>query len=144
MNPVEYALSMLGKPYRWGGTSPFMGFDCSGFCQEVLRAYGVLNPYVDHSASALKDEISKNGISMGIQKGAIAFFGVDGKITHAGFCINEYQMIEFGGGDSTTVSAEIAHKQGAFGRLRPVKLRKDFVTAITPKYPDWAWKELNG
>ncbi len=39
------AMSMIGKPYRWGGTSPHSGFDCSGLAQYAWRkAAGVKLP----------------------------------------------------------------------------------------------------
>jgi cell wall-associated NlpC family hydrolase len=41
---VEYAISQLGTPYRWGGDSQGVGFDCSGLAQAAYRAAGVVLP----------------------------------------------------------------------------------------------------
>lgn len=37
---ITYALSLLGKPYVWGGTSS-KGFDCSGFTNHVFTTFGI-------------------------------------------------------------------------------------------------------
>ncbi len=38
---VAVAQGLLGRPYRFGGSSPDTGFDCSGFVQYVLRQVGI-------------------------------------------------------------------------------------------------------
>jgi cell wall-associated NlpC family hydrolase len=41
LNVANYAASFIGRvPYRYGGTSPSTGFDCSGMTQYVYRHYG--------------------------------------------------------------------------------------------------------
>ena len=42
---VAFALRQLGAPYRYAGTSPTTGFDCSGFVQYVYRHFGVAVPH---------------------------------------------------------------------------------------------------
>ena len=34
---TEYAVSLTGTPYKYGGTSPDTGFDCSGFVGHVFK-----------------------------------------------------------------------------------------------------------
>ncbi len=41
---VSYALSQLGTPYRWGGETPGVGFDCSGLTQAAYAAAGIPIP----------------------------------------------------------------------------------------------------
>jgi len=41
---VRRALAYVGTPYRWGGTSPRTGFDCSGYVQYVFASVGVRLP----------------------------------------------------------------------------------------------------
>jgi len=38
------ALSLVGRPYVWGGASPAVGFDCSGLVQYVLSEVGIAAP----------------------------------------------------------------------------------------------------
>jgi cell wall-associated NlpC family hydrolase len=42
---VAYARHFLGVPYRWGGTTPGTGFDCSGLVRFVYRRFGVRLPH---------------------------------------------------------------------------------------------------
>ena len=42
---VSYARHFLGVPYRYGGSSPRTGFDCSGFVRYVYGHFGVALPH---------------------------------------------------------------------------------------------------
>jgi cell wall-associated NlpC family hydrolase len=38
---IYFANNFLGIPYKWAGTSPTSGFDCSGFTQYIYRKVGI-------------------------------------------------------------------------------------------------------
>ncbi|MBU0515657.1 MAG: C40 family peptidase [Proteobacteria bacterium] len=41
---VAYARSYIGLPYRYGGSDPHQGFDCSGLIQHAYARFGVRIP----------------------------------------------------------------------------------------------------
>jgi cell wall-associated NlpC family hydrolase len=129
-----YALSFLGVPYKWGGSNPIEGIDCSGFVQEILKSAG-MDPPGDQTAQALYNHFESNSEWNKYALGSLAFYGESTtKITHVAFCLDQYRCIEAGGGGSTTLSKEDAAKQNAFVRIRPIKARKDLVAILKPRY----------
>ncbi len=38
---VQYALTLEGRPYRYGGREPRTGFDCSGLVNHVMNKFGI-------------------------------------------------------------------------------------------------------
>lgn len=90
---VHEALSHLGIPYRFGGTSPETGLDCSGLVLNVFRnAVGLDLPRTARQMAGLGDKISRSDL----QPGDLVFFNTmrrtfshvgiylgDGKLVHA-------------------------------------------------------------
>jgi cell wall-associated NlpC family hydrolase len=129
---IQYALSFLGLPYRWGGDDPIHGFDCSGLVQEILASVG-MDPPGDQTAHGLFQYfLTRNAGSAG--SGALAFYGKADAITHIAMLINDTTIIEAGGGGSKTQNMQDAANQNAFVRLRPLKHRKDLVAVLLPNY----------
>lgn len=130
----QYALSFLGTPYKFGGGNRLAGLDCSEFVQELLRSVG-MDPPGDQTAQALFDHFSVNGEWNRHSMGALAFFGKSAKqITHVAMLLDQYRIIEAGGGDGTTTSFEAAKERGAMVRIRHLSFRKDLVAVIRPRY----------
>ena len=42
---VSYARHFIGIPYRYGGSTPGSGFDCSGLVRFVYRHFGIALPH---------------------------------------------------------------------------------------------------
>ena len=130
---IEYAMCFVGTPYKWGGSNPVEGVDCSGLLQEVLASIG-MDPSGDQTAQGLFNYFSQGCLHIK-GAGAIVFYGASmSQITHVALMINEFQIIEAGGGGSKTLTREDAGKQNAFVRIRPFGHRKDFVAALMPTY----------
>lgn len=133
----QYAISLVGTPYRWGGDDPLAGFDCSGLVIELLQSKGLLPHGYDNTAQGLYNHFTKEGMSLGSFPGlgSLVFYGKSTeKITHIGFMLDNYRMLEAGGGRSTTTTVEDAIRHNAFVRIRPINFRADLVAIVSPKY----------
>lgn len=131
---VQYALSFVGVPYRWGGSTPMSGLDCSGLVQLILKAAGE-DPPDDQTAQALYIHFMKNGLIVPIGAGSLAFYGKDTRsVSHVAFCIDQYRVIEASGGNSRTRKIQDAIDHEAFVKVSLVDKRKDFLCTIKPQY----------
>ena len=132
---IQYAMSFVGLPYKWGGDDTIEGMDCSGFVQELLASVG-FDPPGDQTADALYryfkvPDRSHKGSPI---KGALAFYGSSTRITHVAMCIDSYRVIEAAGGGSRTLTTSDAARDNAYVRVRPYDYRKDLVAVYFPKY----------
>ena len=83
---AKVALRAVGVPYRWGGSSPTGGFDCSGL---VYWAYGRLGLSVPHSSYALYG-LGRNVPRSRLKPGDVLFFSGLG---HVGLYIGRGRMV---------------------------------------------------
>lgn len=130
----DYALSFVGTPYSWGGSNPMGGFDCSGFVQELLASVG-MDPPGDQSAQALYDYFEKNSTWNTRALGSLAFFGQSStSVTHVAMMLDQYRIIEAGGGGSKVLSIDDAKAHNSYIRVRLLNYRKDLVAVMKPSY----------
>jgi NlpC/P60 family len=82
---VDYALSLLGIPYRNGGTTPREGFDCSGYVGHVYRRVaGIELPRTAHDMSRVGRAVGRHEL----ERGDLVFFNTLGaKFSHVGIYI---------------------------------------------------------
>lgn len=132
---IDYCMAHVGLPYRWGGDDPILGYDCSGFAQEFLYAFGAHpSPGVDLTANALHKMLKANGATAEILVGSLAFYGRSlDAITHVAVVISPSLIFEFGGGGSRTIDLNAATAQNAYGRIRPLRRRADLLAVLFPR-----------
>ena len=70
----------IGTPYRYGGTSPRTGFDCSGFVQYVYRIQGVDLPRTSRQMAGVGLAIEPSVRSLAV--GDLMLFAQGGTISH--------------------------------------------------------------
>jgi cell wall-associated NlpC family hydrolase len=80
------AVREVGVPYRWGGSSPTGGFDCSGLVYWTYRRLGIELP---HSSYALYDE-GRRVARARMKPGDLLFFSGLG---HVGIYIGRGRMV---------------------------------------------------
>lgn len=83
---VRHALTQLGVPYRWGGTTPGVGLDCSGLTQWAYHEAGLDIPRL-----AQEQDIGKAVSQATLRPGDLAVW--DG---HVAMIVGENTMIEAG------------------------------------------------
>lgn len=62
---VSIAARYLGTPYKYGGTSPQTGFDCSGFVQYVYAQAGISLPRTSQTQQQIGTRVSMNALLPG-------------------------------------------------------------------------------
>lgn len=85
---VEFAKSLIGTPYVYGGTTP-SGFDCSGFVQYVYNHFGVSLPRTTTQQENCGTQISVDQA----QPGDLYFWGSKGSTYHVAIAIGNGQYV---------------------------------------------------
>ena len=62
---VSYARHFIGIPYRYGGSTPGSGFDCSGLVRFVYRHFGITLPHSSWADLSYGHRISRRSLRPG-------------------------------------------------------------------------------
>ncbi len=85
---INYALSFVGGPYRYGGTDPHTGVDCSGFTSYIMKAVAGIN--LSHSSSA---QASQGKAVSTPKPGDLVFYASGGKINHVAIYMGDNKVV---------------------------------------------------
>ena len=83
---AKIALRAVGVPYRWGGSSPRSGFDCSGLVYWAYNHLGVRLPHSSYALHGLGRRVSRSRL----RPGDVLFFSGLG---HVGVYIGRSRMV---------------------------------------------------
>jgi peptidoglycan DL-endopeptidase CwlO len=109
---VQAALGQVGVRYRWGGSSPSTGFDCSGLTSWAYRQAGVTIPRTSRAQYAGLPKVSRSEL----RPGDLLFF--NNPISHVGMYIGNGQMVE-APYTGTQVRVRSIQRSGYVGAARP-------------------------
>lgn len=119
---LRSALSLLGTPYRWGGTSPDRGFDCSGLVGYLYRSVlGIDLPRVSRDQARAGRAVARRA---DMAAGDLVFFGRRGRVDHVGIYIGEGRFVHAPsrGKDVTVSSLDGGYWAARFLQARRVAL----------------------
>lgn len=88
---IQTAKKMLGVKYRYGGTSPSRGFDCSGLVQYSHKSAGINLPRTTGQQFATARRISRKYL----KAGDLVFFKTSPSraVSHVGIYLGNYKFI---------------------------------------------------
>jgi len=120
------ALALVGTPYRYGGTSPASGFDCSGLIQYVYRQSASLAlPRTVAQMNALDvPDVEEDDL----QAGDLLIFAIrdDDRPSHAGIYVGEGRFVHAPSGGGTVRLDELNDtywQQAYLNAKRPLAAR---------------------
>ncbi|MDF3931795.1 C40 family peptidase [Pseudomonas citronellolis] len=88
---TKRAFSMIGTPYRWGGTSP-KGFDCSGLVKYVFR--DVDDVELPRTARAIFQSSNPKVARGDLQPGDLVFFRIRSRnVDHVGIYVGNDRFV---------------------------------------------------
>jgi len=126
-------LKLCGCPYIWGGSSPWTGFDCSGFVVWCFQVLGLL-PAGDWTAAGLRAHFAtiKERAPDAVELGDLVFYGDDPQhISHTMMGLGGGLVVGASGGGHTTATVEEARRIGAQVKVKPIRYRADLVSVLS-------------
>jgi cell wall-associated NlpC family hydrolase len=112
---IDIARQYLGTPYKWGGTDPDKGLDCSGLTQLVYKQVGVKLPRVSRDQAHAGTRVDNLAAA---KPGDLLFF--DSPVNHVGIYLGENKILD-------------APKTGDVVRIRKVWEKPSAIRRVLPE-----------
>jgi cell wall-associated NlpC family hydrolase len=120
---LETAFGLLGTKYKFGGTTPDTGFDCSGFVGYVLRQHGIDMPRTVAEQFSAGRPVAQDDI----QAGDLVFFTTTGPgATHIGIVVSAGAEWKFVHAPADGASVRIERFDTGYWQQRWIGARRIF------------------
>jgi len=117
----------LGVPYRWGGTSPRTGFDCSGFVQFVFAKHGTRLPRTSREMASSGQRVRPQWSAL--EPGDLVLFAEPGeRISHVAIYAGRGRIIHASSSGRRVRYDALDTKRGRWFSRRMVAARR-----VTPR-----------
>lgn len=113
----------LGVKYKWGGTSPRTGFDCSGYVQYVFAKHGVRLPRTSRAQAVAGDRVRLDFSSL--HTGDLIMFADNGRpISHVAIYAGNRRIIHSSKSGAGVRYDNLMSNRGAWYRDNAVVARR--------------------
>jgi cell wall-associated NlpC family hydrolase len=112
---IDIGKKYLGTPYKWGGTNPDTGLDCSGFTKLVYKQVGIDLPRVSRDQAKVGTKV---GSLAEAKPGDLLFF--DSPVHHVGIYVGDNKILD-------------APKTGDVVRIRKVWEKPSAIRRVLPE-----------
>ena len=107
---LEKALSCVGNPYVWGGTSLTHGADCSGFVQTLYGMFGYKLPRVAAAQSRVGTQIPVSDAA----PGDLIFFAKNGYVYHVAMYAGDGKTVEAYSSQYGIITTELSDRSAVW------------------------------
>jgi hypothetical protein len=111
---VQIAKKYLGVEYRWGGTDPKTGLDCSGLTQLVYGQLGISLPRVSSDQARAGTKVASIAEA---KRGDLVFFG--SPVHHVGIYLGDGKMLDAPHSGKKVQIREVYETPSAIRRVLP-------------------------
>jgi cell wall-associated NlpC family hydrolase len=113
----------LGTRYRYGGSSPVIGFDCSGFVQYVFSRNGIKLPRTSRQQAGAGSDLPRDIGSL--QPGDLMLFSSKGvRVDHVAIYVGNNRMLHSSAGAGGVVYDDLSTPRGKWYLKRHVASRR--------------------
>jgi cell wall-associated NlpC family hydrolase len=113
----------VGTRYRYGGETPGVGFDCSGFVQYVFGRHGVVLPRTSRDQASAGEQMPLDVDSL--RPGDLLLFASGGvRINHVAIYVGNNRILHSSAGAGGVVYDDLSTPRGRWYLARHVASRR--------------------